>query len=146
MQVDIEKILPVTEARDNFNKIIDEVEGSDHLYVLTKNGKPSAVIVGVNHLEKLTGETHDAITQKVEESNTTIAENEPVVAPDTTPAPVTPPPAVAPDQTPVAAPASTPAIEDPFAMPTETVKDRPNTEAGQASTPPPPTPDNTPKQ
>ena len=42
LEVDIDKLLPVTEARDNFNKIIDEVEGSDLMYVLTKNGKPSA--------------------------------------------------------------------------------------------------------
>ncbi len=58
LQVNIEKIIPVTEARDMFNKIVDEVEGTDELYVLTKNGKPCAVVVGVNHLEKLTGESH----------------------------------------------------------------------------------------
>lgn len=66
LEVDIDKILPVTEARDNFNKIIDEVEGTDHMYVLTKNGKPSAVVVGVNHLEKLTGKTADELTSIVE--------------------------------------------------------------------------------
>jgi len=57
LQVNVDKILPVTEARDKFNQIVDGVEGTDDLYVLTKNGKPSAVVVGVNHLEKLTGET-----------------------------------------------------------------------------------------
>lgn len=57
LQVNVDKILPVTEARDKFNQIIDSVEGTDDLYVLTKNGKPSAVVVGVNHLEKLTGAT-----------------------------------------------------------------------------------------
>lgn len=66
MQVDIEKIIPVTEARDSFNKIVDEVEGSDELYVLTKNGKPAAVVVGVNHLEKLTGESEMEVMAKVE--------------------------------------------------------------------------------
>ena len=160
MQVDIEKIIPVTEARDNFNKIVDEVEGTDHVYVLTKNGKPSAVIVGVNHLEKLTGDTHDAISQKVEESNTVdtteikkpfVAENdvvatpsdEPVPAPDTIPAPTAPPPTVAPDQTPATPPASTPAVEDPFAMPATPPKDKPapapdNTPAAAASDEPTP--------
>jgi len=58
LDVDVEKILPVTEVRDSLNKIIDEVEGSDELYVVTKNGKPSAVVVGVQHLEKLTGVDH----------------------------------------------------------------------------------------
>lgn len=75
MEVDIDKILPVTEARDNFNKIVDEVVGSDSMYVLTKNGKPSAVIVGVNHLEKLTGKTADELTSIVEKK----ADETPVV-------------------------------------------------------------------
>jgi len=75
LEVDIDKILPVTEARDNFNKIIDEVEGTDHMYVLTKNGKPSAVVVGVNHLEKLTGKTADELTSIVEKK----ADKPPVV-------------------------------------------------------------------
>ena len=55
LKVDVDKIIPVTDARDNFNKIIDEVDSSDDMYVLTKNGTPVAVVVGVNHLEKLTG-------------------------------------------------------------------------------------------
>ena len=75
LEVDIDKILPVTEARDNFNKIVDEVEGTDHMYVLTKNGKPSAVVVGVNHLEKLTGKTADELTSIVEKK----ADETPVV-------------------------------------------------------------------
>lgn len=75
LEVDIDKILPVTEARDNFNKIIDEVEGTEAMYVLTKNGKPSAVIVGVNHLEKLTGKTADELTSIVEKK----ADETPVV-------------------------------------------------------------------
>ncbi|MFA7252957.1 MAG: type II toxin-antitoxin system Phd/YefM family antitoxin [Patescibacteria group bacterium] len=58
LDVDVEKILPVTEARDSLNKIIDEVEDSEQLYVITKNGKPAAIIVGVHHLEKLTGIPH----------------------------------------------------------------------------------------
>ncbi len=58
LDVNIEKILPVTGARDSLNKIIDDVENTDELYVITKNGKPSAIIVGVHHLEKLTGIDH----------------------------------------------------------------------------------------
>lgn len=62
LEVDIDKILPVTEARDSLNRIVDQVGGTDHIFVLTKNGKPSAVIVGVNHLGKLTGKTADELT------------------------------------------------------------------------------------
>lgn len=70
LSVDIEKIIPVTGARDMFNKIVDEVEGSDELYVLTKNGKPAAVVVGVNHLEKLTGESTSEIMAKADQAAT----------------------------------------------------------------------------
>jgi len=84
LEVDIDKILPVTEARDNFNKIIDEVEGTEAMYVLTKNGKPSAVIVGVNHLEKLTGKTADELTSIVEKK----ADETPVVEEISSPAPL----------------------------------------------------------
>ncbi len=55
LDVNIEKILPITEVRDSLNQIVDEVGGSDELYVITKNGRPTAVVVGVHHLEKLTG-------------------------------------------------------------------------------------------
>jgi len=71
LEVKIEKILPVTEARDSFNKLIDEVEGTDELYVLTKNGKPAAVIVGVHHLEKLTGTSEEELMEKADEADTT---------------------------------------------------------------------------
>ena len=101
LEVDIDKILPVTEARDSFNKIVDEVEGSDEIYVLTKNGKPSVVVVGVNHLEKLTGITADELTSIVEKK----ADKTPVVEEIKKPEPIqpaTPPPAPepAPDLTP----------------------------------------------
>ena len=72
LQVNIEKIIPVTEARDMFNRIVDEVEGTDELYVLTKNGKPSAVVVGVNHLEKLTGGEHSLDFEGKQNTNTDV--------------------------------------------------------------------------
>lgn len=61
LEVQIENIIPVTEARDKFNQIVDAVENTEELYVLTKNGKPAAIVVGIHHLEKLTGETHSAV-------------------------------------------------------------------------------------
>jgi prevent-host-death family protein len=61
LEVKVENILPVTEARDTFNQLIDKVEGSDEMFVMTKNGKPIAILVGVHHLEKLTGENHEEL-------------------------------------------------------------------------------------
>lgn len=71
LQVNIEKIIPVTEARDMFNRIIDDVEGTNELYVLTKNGKPAAVVVGVNHLEKLTGDPHADVVAELDDTHET---------------------------------------------------------------------------
>ncbi len=79
LDVNVEKILPVTEVRDSLNKIIDEVEGSDELYVITKNGKPSAILVGVHHLEKLTGISHQEL----------MPDDDLVAAGNATPAPAT---------------------------------------------------------
>jgi prevent-host-death family protein len=61
LEVKVENILPVTEARDTFNQLIDKVEGTDEMFVMTKNGKPIAILVGVHHLEKLTGENHEEL-------------------------------------------------------------------------------------
>lgn len=141
MQVDIEKIIPVTEARDKFNKVVDEVEDSDEIYVFTKNGKPSAVMVGVNHLEKLTGETHGDITAKIAESPSTA---DPTSADNSQPTPAEPAPTPAPAESP------TP-VEDPFVTtPFETSANEPvsapdntPTTPAPAPTTPPPTPDTT---
>ncbi|MFA6963171.1 MAG: type II toxin-antitoxin system Phd/YefM family antitoxin [Patescibacteria group bacterium] len=87
LEVDIEKIIPITDARDRFNQIIEEVEASDDMYVVTKNGKPSAIIVGVHHLEKLTGNklpTESFSEEKTDEpvaSATPSADNIDAVAP-----------------------------------------------------------------
>jgi len=112
LEVDIDKILPVTEARDSFNKIVDEVEDSDHMYVLTKNGKPSAVVVGVNHLEKLTGKSPAELTSIVEQKagNTPVVEEVPAAAPQAAP-PVAPvQPQVPPISTPPASSSPSPAV------------------------------------
>lgn len=58
LEVQIENIIPVSEAHDKFDQLIDSVTNSDDLYVLTKDGKPSAVVVGAHHLETLTGDKH----------------------------------------------------------------------------------------
>ncbi len=169
MQVDIEKIIPVTEARDKFNKVVDEVENSDHIYVFTKNGKPASVMVGVNHLEKLTGETHTDIEAKIAEApgndsvpatpNTMPAEsvtpmddpfvttptgaptNEPVVAPDNTPATPEPSAPVEPAPTTPATPPLTTPDTTPGPVP---IEQEVATPAVNQATPPVPAPDATP--
>lgn len=58
LDVKIENIIPYTEARDAIGELTDKVANSDDLYVLTKNGKPAAILVGVHHLETLTDISH----------------------------------------------------------------------------------------
>lgn len=105
LQVDVNKIIPLTEARDSLNKIVDDVDNTDEMYVLTKNGTPTAVVVGVNHLEKLTNEKlpdserTEKESERKSDTDTPAFESAPVAAATTaTDNPVTVPPASA-DQT-----------------------------------------------
>jgi len=78
LEVKIENIIPATEAKDKFNQLVDSVEGSDDMFVMTKDGKPSAILVGVHHLEKLTGENHEelfGINNKTEEKEVELDTN-----------------------------------------------------------------------
>ncbi len=81
LEVKIDKILPVTEAKDNFSNLVDEVENSDDLYVLTKNGKPGAVLVGIHHLEKLTGTSHEVLMGAVAGSASSLPEEDTAIEP-----------------------------------------------------------------
>jgi len=54
LKVNLENIIPLTEARDHFSQIVNEVQ-KDKLYVLTKGGKPAVAIIDVKYLETLTG-------------------------------------------------------------------------------------------
>lgn len=80
LEVNIDKILPITEVRDKFNDIIDQVEKGDDLFVVTKNGKPAAIVVGVHHLEKLTGMTHQELMpdEDYEQERTGATETQPI--------------------------------------------------------------------
>lgn len=49
LNVSIDKILPVTEARANIARLVDEVEKGD-VYVITRGGKPAAVMVPVSRV------------------------------------------------------------------------------------------------
>jgi prevent-host-death family protein len=69
LEFSIDKIMSVTDARNNFNKIVEEVEKDPQgRYLLTKGGNPSVVVVNVDYLEKLTdGESIKAPPEKPEE-------------------------------------------------------------------------------
>lgn len=53
LQVPIDKILPVTEARANISKLVDDVVRGD-IYVLTRGGRPAVVVSSVEYIKKLT--------------------------------------------------------------------------------------------
>lgn len=108
LEVKIENIIPVTEARDSFNQLVDNVEGSDDMFVLTKNGKPSAILVGVQHLEKLTGTSHEELLKEVEDAGDSSAST---ATPET---PVT-------SSEPISSPAPEATVNEPVVNPTPVV-------------------------
>lgn len=76
LEVDIDKILPINEVKDNFDDIITEVSATDGMYVVTKNGSPAAVIVGMHHQSKLTGQPDSELMPDEETPEETPAEDE----------------------------------------------------------------------
>jgi len=52
LKVSLDHIIPLTEARDHFSRIVAEVQ-KDKLYVLTKGGKPAVAIIDVKYLEAI---------------------------------------------------------------------------------------------
>jgi prevent-host-death family protein len=55
LKVPIDKILPVTEARSNISKLVDDVE-KGNIYVLTRGGRPSCVLAPIEYIKKLEGD------------------------------------------------------------------------------------------
>ena len=46
INVPIDRIVPLTDARDNFSRIVADIESQkDGMYVLTKGGKPSIALI-----------------------------------------------------------------------------------------------------
>ncbi len=56
------KIVPATEARKNFFKIIAEVQNPNTFYTLTIDGKPKAVLMSFNEYESIL-ETVDFLSE-----------------------------------------------------------------------------------
>ncbi len=56
LNVPIDRIVPLTDARDNFSRIVADIEQqTDGMYVLTKGGKPAIALVNIEFLNKLMG-------------------------------------------------------------------------------------------
>lgn len=70
LEVDVKRILSVTEARANIATLVDEVM-KGNLYVLTRGGRPAVVVAPIERVEKILAKKQDT--------------------PATTPAAVTPP-------------------------------------------------------
>ena len=52
MNISVNNIIPVTEARSKLGDLAEEVSGDKYI-ILTKGGEPKAAIVDVNYLSKL---------------------------------------------------------------------------------------------
>lgn len=81
LQVPIDKILPVTEARANISKLVDDVEKGD-IYVLTRGGKPAVCLVSIEYIKKLTENAKTSFTEEKSVKNISNKEKkvEPAVA------------------------------------------------------------------
>lgn len=65
ISVPIDRIVPLTDARDNFSRLVADVESAkDGLYVLTKGGKPSIALVNIKFLEELMGSKPSSVEEK----------------------------------------------------------------------------------
>lgn len=94
LSVELDKIIPLTEARDSLSKIIAEVENDEEMYVLTKGGKPSVAVVSIPYLESLTGEkVEDKIRTVSEPTPESTLEPAPASEPEPAPEPTTTEPA-----------------------------------------------------
>lgn len=135
LKVSLENIIPLTEARDHFSQIVNEVQ-KDKLYVLTKGGKPAVAIVDVKYLEHITG--GEAKVEQVREEIKKAPEKvglPPMIQHNTTP---TPPPAT---PKPPSPPTSTPQQPKPVSFPQNNQpKPAPAGFAAPQPTPPAPTP------
>lgn len=63
LKVPIDKILPVTEARANISKLVDDVEKGD-IFVLTRGGKPAVVVASVEYIKKLSEEDKQSTVEE----------------------------------------------------------------------------------
>lgn len=51
LKVEVDKILPVTDARANIARLVDDV-CKGNIYVLTRGGKPAVMVAPIDYLNK----------------------------------------------------------------------------------------------
>ena len=59
LSVQIDKIIPLDEAKEDFEKIVEAISqegGGNNLYILTRDGKPAIAIVNIKYLSDITGD------------------------------------------------------------------------------------------
>lgn len=57
INVPIDRIVPLTDARDNFSRLVADLENQpEGMYVLTKGGKPAIALININFLAKVMGD------------------------------------------------------------------------------------------
>lgn len=59
LSVQIDRIIPIDEVKEEFEKIVEEVSeggGDNNLFILTREGKPAVAIVNIKYLSDLTGD------------------------------------------------------------------------------------------
>jgi hypothetical protein len=78
INVPIDRIVPLTDARDNFSKIITDIETqSDGMYVLTKGGKPSIALINISYLASLIGDQNNTTPPTTVSAPKNISDNKP---------------------------------------------------------------------
>lgn len=115
LKVSLENIIPLTEARDHFSQIVNEVQ-KDKLYVLTKGGKPAVAIVDVKYLEAITGGNvnQSYVKEEIKKAPEKVG-LAPMIEHKLYAPPITAP--VAPSATPPVIPSVTPPAPKPFTPP-----------------------------
>src|SRR5688500_9946255 len=63
LSVQIDRIIPIDEAKEDFEKIIatlSEESAGDNLFILTRDGKPAVAVVNIRYLSDITGDDIEA--------------------------------------------------------------------------------------
>lgn len=64
--VPIDKIIPVTNARAQIASLVKEVQKSKSLYVLTRGGKPAAVLASIDYIHNNSLAKSPSLTKSIE--------------------------------------------------------------------------------
>lgn len=68
-KVPIDKIIPVTSARAKISSLVKKINDTGGMYVLTRGGKPAAILASVEMFERTQKELDEAALQKQVENS-----------------------------------------------------------------------------